>query len=223
MFGLETVLSVLAPFDCLVCETEGALLCAGCCERYIKPLAERCYVCLKSSSNNKVCSHCVSELDHVWVAADYSAMAAQLVKKLKFDRAAAVANILADVMASTLPALPSSTVITYIPTANSRVRQRGYDQARLIARQVAKQKGLPFKLLLKRSGKTRQVGADRTQRHTQLQDAFTATKQLPNSILLVDDVLTTGATIEAAAKALKKAGATEVNAALFAHKSLNQE
>lgn len=165
---------------------------------------------------------CSGALTQVWVATDYQKTAAELVKRLKFDRAAAAAKLLAAAISDTIPPLPPQTVVSHIPTASRRIRQRGYDQAALIAKHLAKQRRLPYRPLLKRTGQSRQVGANRSQRASQLDGAFTVrTTKLPEMALLVDDVLTTGATIEAAATALKKAGVTTVHAALFAQKGLD--
>ena len=105
------------------------------------------------------------------------------------------------------------------PTATSRVRQRGYDQAKLLARALARQAGLPYLDCLARVGQTHQVGATREQRLRQLQAAFRVRR--PNAVrsaylLLVDDVSTTGATLELAATILKSAGARRVDAIVFA-------
>jgi ComF family protein len=110
-------------------------------------------------------------------------------------------------------------VISYVPTANTRVRSRGYDQAELIARELSQNKPLPFMRTLLRVGDGRQVGQNRQVRKNQMAQAFTVTnlEQIKDKhILLVDDVLTTGATCEAAAKVLLDAGARRVSAVVFA-------
>jgi ComF family protein len=112
-----------------------------------------------------------------------------------------------------------NVVIVHVPTASSRVRRRGYDQARLLARAISKHTGLPHRPLLTRMGQHHQVGARREQRVTQLASAFRVSNPKPvdgNHIILIDDVLTTGATLEAAARALKAAGAKRVDGLVFA-------
>lgn len=224
MIGIEAILQLLAPFDCLGCSQEGTLFCKACRNKHFKALAGYCYRCLSPVASSRLCPACraATALENVWVAAEYDALARQLVQCLKFGRARSAAQLIAQTMHKQLPAFPAAIVVP-IPTANRRVRERGYDQASLIAHQFAKRRGLFCQPLLRRQGSTRQVGANRTTRRTQLQGAFYfagPSKQLPGSIILVDDVLTTGATIEAAAIALKEAGAAHVSAALFAHKHL---
>lgn len=99
------------------------------------------------------------------------------------------------------------------------MRERGYDQAKLLARKLAREARLPYADCLARSGQAHQVGSNRSQRLSQLSDAFRITKPrtVQNAyILLVDDVLTTGATLEAAAKVLHATGASSVDAVVFA-------
>ncbi|MGH7240849.1 MAG: ComF family protein [Candidatus Saccharimonadales bacterium] len=110
-------------------------------------------------------------------------------------------------------------VIVPVPTATSRMRQRGYDQATLIAKHLAQQTGGTYAPALRRSGQHHQVGSNRTQRIQQLRGAYrvASTGAITNKhILLVDDVLTTGATLEAAARVLKAAGAKRVSGLVFA-------
>jgi len=121
-------------------------------------------------------------------------------------------------MAQKFTELPPGTVVTYAPTAAKRVRVRGYDQSKLIARQLAKELGLPFRPLLMRTGNTRQLGANKQQRKKQVEDVFSVRPTVaPHAcVILVDDVITTGATMEASAATLKRAGAERVIGAAFA-------
>jgi ComF family protein len=110
-------------------------------------------------------------------------------------------------------------VIVPAPTTSRRARQRGYDQAQLIAQSLAKQLDCPALPLLERQTQHHQVGQSGVQRRTQMKHAFRVTKPRvvqKTHILLIDDVLTTGATLEAAAAALCQAGAASVQAAVFA-------
>ncbi|MBI1857058.1 ComF family protein [Candidatus Saccharibacteria bacterium] len=139
----------------------------------------------------------------------------------KFERTQAVAPILAALTGESLPYLPENTLITHIPAATSRVRDRGYDQAKLLARYLAGSQGLPYVTVLARSGQARQVGSSRSVRLRQIEGVFRPVRGYlikGAEVLLVDDVMTTGATLEEAARTLKKAGAKRVNAVVFAHK-----
>jgi predicted amidophosphoribosyltransferase len=104
-----------------------------------------------------------------------------------------------------------------VPTASKRVRQRGFDHAELLAKKFALLRGLPFRNLLKRVSQSRQFGADRITRKQQIKGVFKYNYRLSGEIvLLIDDVVSTGATIEESAKFLKEAGAKRIHVAVFA-------
>ena len=215
---LDKIVSTFAPYDCLGCGIEGSLLCGDCLALFGQ-LPERCYRCRKLSPGNKTCNSCRSSsvLRVVEASTTYEFIAKELVWQLKFQGAQAAANQIAQFMASLLST--EGVVLVHVPTASSRVRQRGYDQAMLIAKALSRQTGLPHRTSLGRLGQHHQVGMGREQRVTQLAKAFRVLR--PGSvagkhIVLIDDVLTTGATLEAAARALKAAGAKHVDALVFA-------
>ncbi|HSW66010.1 MAG TPA: phosphoribosyltransferase family protein [Bacillota bacterium] len=147
----------------------------------------------------------------------YEGMAKEVVYGLKFGRKRMAARDIALALAARFSKI-DATLVSHIPTAPSRVRQRGYDQAALIARALARELGLPYAPLLMRLSNDRQVGRTRIQRRQQMRGAFRVTRPelLNQHVLLIDDVLTTGATCEAAAQTLQKAGAKRVSAAVFA-------
>jgi len=223
MFIIEKLINVVAPHYCMVCGYEGAVVCAWCLPDFAAPLPERCYVCKVTTKNSAVCKKCrrKSLISHVWVRTQYEGPAKQLIHDFKFGRKLAAAEPIAQLMAESLPFLPASTIVVHIPTATNRVRKRGYDHAEKIARALAGRLGLHHDTLLMRTTQTRQVGAKRIERFAQMQDSFRARhpeKLQEATVLLIDDLTTTGATLEAAAKCLKSAGAKTVNAVVFAQK-----
>jgi ComF family protein len=172
---------------------------------------------------SKTCNACKTRViaKRVWVATNYDDVAKHVIHELKFNYVRAVALDIARTIALRLPDLPAHMIVVPIPTAVSRVRQRGFDHAKLIAKEVARLKGLTYRDILRRHGKTRQVGASRIERSTQLTNAFWVNTSLSANtfILLLDDVCTTGATIGSAARALRQAGSNNVYAAVFAYKA----
>jgi ComF family protein len=219
MSPIEQLLKIIAPFSCVRCGVEGALLCARCREA-LPTLPPRCYRCNRASASYRTCAACRphSSLSQVWARTPYEDPAKQVIHRLKFERAQAAARDIAAAMAGMLPA-DSCEIITYVPTASSRVRLRGYDQAQLIAKELARLQSVPCASLLVRAASARQVGQGRAVRLEQMQHAFRAVhtnRFQKQRVLLVDDVITTGATCEAAAQALRQAGASTVSAAVFA-------
>jgi ComF family protein len=219
---LEKAVGLLAPHACLTCGSEGSLLCSWCFNEYYQPVPSRCYKCSAATKDSAVCAKCrrKTPLKHVWVCTEYKGLAKHLIHAFKFERAQAAAPVIAAYMQNNLPYI-ADAIIVPVPTATSRIRQRGYDHAELIATSLARKTSLKAKRLLRRHGQARQVGTKRAERARQLQGAFYSTK--PEAvkgryILLVDDVLTTGATLEETATVLKKAGADQVDAIVFAQK-----
>lgn len=217
----ERIISVVAPHSCVVCDREGSLMCVSCVWSLGSIAPDRCFRCNKLSADSKTCSSCrsVSGLNHVWIRSLYKDTAKEIIHRLKFERSIAATENIASAMFATLPDSLSGSIIVPIPTATSRKRQRGYDQSVLIANKISRLSGLPVYPHLVRLGQSRQVGSKKADRIIQLQGSYIVTR--PNKvsgrhILLVDDVMTTGATLEAAANVLRKAGAKRVDVVVFA-------
>lgn len=222
MLLFDTLLSVIAPHDCLGCSREGSLLCIECSES-LEYIPERCYMCKRLTKNSAPCSSCRSKsgLRHVWVRTLYRSLAQELVASVKFGRAQAGTVRMGDLMAEMLPYYPAGTIVTHVPTATNRIRQRGYDQSQLLAQHIAKQMGCSYKPLLLRMGHARQVGATRTERIRHMREAYVprnVSDVAGSTVLLVDDVLTTGASVEAATRCIRQMGAKHVDVIVFAQK-----
>lgn len=219
MSFIDDILAGLTPYDCLGCGQEGRLICLACVAR-LSPSSDRCYRCYKPSPTSLTCNECLSpgRPMSVRTVTTYDGVAKGILWRLKSGGAQAASQEMAGLLLTMVQPGPD-TLITHLPTATTRIRQRGYDQARLLARALAKQARLPYASVLARSGQAHQVGASRAERLMQLEDAFRVrgTWQVHGAhVLLVDDVLTTGASFEAATKVLYAAGALRVDAIAFA-------
>jgi ComF family protein len=160
----------------------------------------------------------------VQAATVYTGAAKKLIWKLKSSGAQEAASIMASCMRQLAADRPAAVIVS-IPTASTRVRQRGYDQAKLLGRELAKQAKLFWVDCLARQGQAHQVGSGREQRLLQLQGALRLTQKRfirGAHVIIVDDVVTTGATLEAAANVLKVAGAQRIDALVFAKPTLQK-
>ena len=132
---IEAIFNIVAPHECLRCKKEGSLLC-GMCAGVLAKVPPRCYRCKRWEEGYRTCQRCRqrSPLGSVWPVAAYDdPVAKELVRVLKFDRAKGAAAAIAEAMAAVASEMPESLYVTHVPTANARVRERGYDQAALIA------------------------------------------------------------------------------------------
>lgn len=220
MNPMDRVLSLIAPDICINCGAEGSILCQEC-QDLMQRIPSICYACGKASRNFKPCPKCITKWqhDHVWIYSEYSGLAKDLIKSYKFGSARRAAKIMATMMNDSLPYFATQPIITYVPTVPARMRSRGFDHAGILAKEIARQKNWIYIPLLARQMQSRQLGASREQRRSQLKNALRLNNHdliKGRHILIVDDVVTTGATIEACAKMLKKAGASQIDAAAFA-------
>lgn len=226
MSVLERVIGWLAPPDCVGCGAEGASLCESCLEANIVPFGERCYNCGALSPLARSCKRCrAGSPRHVIIATDYDGVAQQLIQAYKFKHFRTAVREIATIMTNSAQPYINGAfanldyVIVPVPTATARVRERSFDHCSLLARTLADNLGFKSMPCLRRVGQSRQVGARRSDRIKQLQKAFYISnpqKITGRNILLVDDVLTTGATIREATSVLRKAGAKRVDALVFA-------
>lgn len=221
---LDSLLSLIAPHYCSGCGERGTLLCDNCKYDIILEPYEACVSCQKLAAPIKgICTECKVPYDRAWCVADRRDHLQRLVDGYKFTNAFAAYKPLADLLHERLPELPGDTVIVPVPTVASHIRQRGYDHMLLIARRFARLRHLSLETDLRRLTSTKQRDASRSQRIEQAKAAFACSKQLSANAtyLLLDDVMTTGATMRYAAQALRDAGASTVWCATISRQPLD--
>ena len=198
---LARALALLAPPLCATCGSpcgSAEPLCAGCA---------------RALSAARPGTTELAGLRVTW-AAPYEGVGRDLVTALTFSARLRLAGIAAEAIAGTLEPDPLMAVVP-VPPAPSRYRHRGFDPAHLIARELAGRLDLKLAPLLHRTDGPRQVGRRRRERLT-TPPRVRAASGAPARVMIVDDVLTTGATLAAGAAALRDAGARDIAAAVFA-------
>jgi competence protein ComFC len=228
MSVMESVIGWLAPPVCLGCGQEGKTLCLACSNSEIISYGERCWRCNALSPRAKTCKSCRGNGSplFVWINTDYDGLAKDIVQKYKFGHQRVASQSLAELMAQTFlhfntteDVRLSNYLVVPVPTATSRVRQRGFDHAALLAQCVAQKLKLPTSKALGRLGQSRQLGTSRSERLKQTEGKYFIRNPAAiagRNILIIDDVVTTGATLQEVAKTLRKAGAHRVDALVFA-------
>jgi predicted amidophosphoribosyltransferase len=203
MRALQAVAAGLLPSLCAACGRScrlGAVLCTRCGRRLgdAAPLT----------------GHGPNGLDRAWSSAPHEGVARDLVAALKFRRLLPVADLIAERIHWLAPPSLLSGAIVPVPTARLRSLDRGFNPAGEIGIALAERIEVPVSNCLVRRGGGRQVGRRRAQRigHP---PRIQPRGEVPRSALLVDDVLTTGATLAACARALRSAGAVRVAAITF--------
>lgn len=156
-------------------------------------------------------------VDRIWSSAAHQGVVRDLVTALKYRRLLPVAELMAERIDWLVPTALLGGAIVPVPPATWRTRRRGFDPAGEIAAALCRRTGLPLHPCLVRSGGRRQVGRRRLQRIGN-PPRIRASAAVPASVLLLDDVTTTGATLAACAHALRDAGARRVVAITFARR-----
>ncbi len=219
----RALLDLLFPPRCVACGAAGADLCAACLGKIRRPPDPRCARCDTPLDGGRValgglCRECAAglrtpALDRMIVAAVYEGPARSAIHALKYQGKRRVAVPLASLtLAAWRAAGLSAGVIIPVSLYPSRIRQRGYNQSELLARELARATSLPVRsdLLIRVRPTSSQSRLSWSERQRNVADAFAlrpgASHALAGrSVLLLDDVMTSGATVQAAASALREA------------------
>jgi len=219
----DRALDLVFPPRCVSCDAFGSFLCARCSAEMTPADGPRCDTCWVPLDPSRPCRRCRFHplaLSGVRSAFVYDAAARDAVLALKFRGLSAIATLMARPMAACLTEWsPPVASIVPVPLSGRRRRLRGYDQSELLAKEVSRLTAilLARRALVRRRSTPPQARQSGEARRRNVVGAFAVGRRVPEGgVLLIDDVVTTGATLDACARVLLNEGVAPVFALTFA-------
>ena len=228
----DMLLEALSPTRCAVCERPGALLCNQCRDALVR--IDPATACLRCGApfGDLLCTEC-RELemacDRCLAAAVFDGVPARLIRAYKDAGERRLASVIAELMldaARTAEALAEerwggmlfgADAVTFVPATSAAFQRRGFDHMEAVTRAFSEQSGIPLLDALAKRGRGDQRALGRSGRREQSRGVYQVVTDVKDlRLLLLDDVITTGATVSAAAGALKQAGAAHADALALA-------
>jgi len=212
-------LDLLFPRWCVGCGREGEFICLPCFRSLPRIMPPLCPKCGRPQSSAILCPGCAgwqAKIDGIRSPFRFDGVIRQAIHELKYRNLRAIAGLLAQWLNDYLVTNPvPGEVVVPVPLHPKRLRERGYNQSRLLAKELAKLTGLPLVddcLIRRRYSPPQARTATVVERRINVANAFFCRDQRlkGKQVLLIDDVSTSGATLDGCARALKKAGAASV-------------
>lgn len=207
----------LLPQDCLLCQAASGreLLCAACAREL--PIAnDACPRCAAAGNSGAVCGACLAQepyYDASRAAFDYAYPVDALIRSLKYGAQLALAELFARALQRRIGPVRGVDLIVPLPLHPARLAERGFNQAAEIAKFLSRHYAIPIdtRLATRVRNTAPQTGMPWRERQTNMRRAFACKRGIAGlSIAVVDDVMTTGATLNEFARTLKRSGATRV-------------
>jgi ComF family protein len=221
--ALRALGEVMFPARCIGCQCRGTPLCEPCrAELPYLPsgVCARCATQRSGGATCRGCRHLSSALSCVHAAFAYQGAARTAVLSFKVRSGRYLASLMGEFMQDAIQQRPMhADLVIPVPLSGVRLRKRGFNQAALLAERVAPVLNAEVTHALAREHRAMQKGLRATERLTNLRGAFSCADPedvLGKVVLLVDDVVTTGATVSACADTLAEAGASRVSVLAFA-------
>lgn len=235
---LKNALFSILPTSCFVCGASHTdLICSACRLDYFSRPCNRCHQCaisIPSSSNTAYCGQCLQNkpaFDASLTVCDYAAPTDQLVLALKFGHHLPLAKLLADAMVEqvlTQENIVLPDLLCPVPLSKQRLAERGFNQSLEIAKIMSSRLQIPLAsdLLIRTKNTPPQSSLAHELRIKNVRNAFIIRPDMIDLVAgkhigIVDDVLTTGATVNELAKLLKRFGAHKVSNLIFARTTQN--
>lgn len=226
---LKKILQYIFPIECQACERTGSLLCNSCCDLIPKNEPIGCFGCNKETLLGATCASCKADIhfDRLFVITSYDVPVVQhLIWMLKYQYVQYAANALAGLVGRYLETQRlqgmlrlQDTVLIPVPTHPKKLKKRGYNQTYALCGALSSKTRLEADFgLFKAKHTLSQTTFSREERNANIKGSFSYAGEAPRRVILIDDVITTGSTINEAARVLKKAGAQEVIGLVVAHR-----
>lgn len=217
---IKWVLDLVCPHICMNCGRMGEILCECCKNNILKEQTNVCPLCKKVLGSGEVeCGDCDLPFLAIYVVGWRAGVLAKLTKDYKYKSLRAAGEVLAELLDRRIGDSLSSgdeVVVVPLPTIGKHVRQRGFDHTADLAKKLAMRMGWHYSEILGRATDVVQVGASMQKRQEQAATTYCVIKEFDTKgvFLLVDDVWTSGASMLAAEKVLRAAGAKKIAAAV---------
>ena len=215
----EIALDILFPRYCVGCRREGSFICDSCLLYQPLVMPPVCPLCGRPQASGILCSDCIrwkAEIDGIRSPYRFEGVIQQAVYQLKYKNLRSIAPMLAGLLYDLMKLTPvRGDALVPVPLHKSRMRERGYNQSTLLAKELAKLSGLPIiqNSLVKREKSMPQAKSSNVEeRKKNVSGVFSIRdgRLTGKAVILIDDVSTSGATLDACARALKEAGALSV-------------
>ncbi|MFP4508356.1 MAG: double zinc ribbon domain-containing protein [Candidatus Acetothermia bacterium] len=218
-----SLLDILYPPHCYLCGEpveEHRYICRDCLDDFQEITGPVCEKCGKPSlKSGGLCSRCATGDREFFLARSFGSYEpggglAKSIKGLKYEGERALAKDLGALLelGETGDLVEQVEAVAFVPLSREKLEERGFNQAELLARVLARRRDLPLLRALEKVEVTRpQAELGREQRLVNVRGSFSYTEEVDyESVLLVDDVFTTGATVDECSRVLKRAGAERV-------------
>ena len=223
---LQTLLANAYTQDCLLCaaESNSGILCSACAADLPRQVHNACPRCASATLNGEICGRCLSKPPHFDTTAAifaYQFPVDKLIQAFKYAQRLALSHYFGEQLAAlaTSRLMDQINLVMPLPLAKERLRERGFNQALELARPVAKALRVPLEVnICQRLRNTKaQTQLPWREREKNIRNAFHCSQDLSyQRILLIDDVMTTGASANECARTLKLHGAASVNILIVA-------
>jgi ComF family protein len=215
--SLISLFETLIPPDCCLCgipaESGGVPVCDDCADELPRHDMPACPCCALPAPDGQICGYCLRDppaFDSTHALYGYVFPADVLVRAFKYRHRLSLARFFAEKVST----LPEADVVVPMPLHPRRLSERGFNQALEIARPLARAAGLPLEQggVVRKRHTPPQAGLDREDRLANPRDAFACRRRFDDlRVMVIDDVMTTGASLDALARCLKVAGAVAVH------------